>query len=196
MKKFQKTNSHLKFGECTARIFKTAYRNLLKKKKLSSKILLQKRAISLILGTLDCKVKTFLHMLRRKGGVVNTVFAAAIAKALIERSPDEHLKCLDLDSSIWAKSLIRRMNFTKPACTTSKSQIPELAKKEAKLINQHQIADHVKHHLIPPSLVALTKVCSSTCPLLAKHYHARDQNMWQSRAYHSKCPSQLHLESR
>ena len=94
-------------------------------------------------GTLDEKIKTFLYMLRRKGGVVNAVVAVATAKALIVRSPDEHFKCLDLDSSYWAKGLFRRMGFTKRTCTTSKPEIPELAKKEAKLIFQHQIADLV-----------------------------------------------------
>ena len=93
-----------------------------------------------MLGTLDEKVKTFLRVLRRKGGVVNTVVAVATAKALIGRSQDEHLKCLDLDSSYWAQSLFRRMGFTKQTCITSKPEIPELAKKEAKLLFQNQIA--------------------------------------------------------
>ena len=66
-----------------------------------------------MLRTLDEKVKTFLLVLRRKGGVVNTVVAVATAKALIARNPDEDLKCLDLDSSYWAKSLVRRMGFAK-----------------------------------------------------------------------------------
>ena len=58
-----------------------------------------------MLGTLDAKVQTFLHVLRRKGGMVNTVAAIAKAKALIARSQDEHFKCIDLESTSWAKSL-------------------------------------------------------------------------------------------
>ena len=85
-----------------------------------------------MLGTLDEKV--ILHVLRRKGGVVNTTVTVATAKALIARGQVEYLKCLDLDSSYWAKSLFRRMGFTKRTCTTSKPEIPELARKEAKLI--------------------------------------------------------------
>ena len=104
-------------------------------------------------GTLDDKVKRFLRVLRRKGGVVNTLVTVATAKALIARNPDEHLKCLDLDSSCWTKSLFRRMGFTKRTCTTSKPEIPELAKEEAKLIFQHQIADLVERHSILTSLV-------------------------------------------
>ena len=66
-----------------------------------------------MLRTLDEKVKTFLHVLRRKGDVVNTVFAVATTKALIARTPDKHLKCLDLDFSYWDMSLFRRMDFMK-----------------------------------------------------------------------------------
>ena len=75
--------------------------------------------------------------------MVNAVVAVTTTKALIVRSPDEHFKCLDLDSSYWAKRLFRRMGFTKRTCTTSKPEIPELAKKEVKLIFQHQTADLV-----------------------------------------------------
>ena len=42
-------------------------------------------------AVLDEKVKHFLLQLRKKGGVVNTVAAAATAKALTARSSDEHL---------------------------------------------------------------------------------------------------------
>ena len=35
-----------------------------------------------MLGCLDEKVQSFLHVLKRKGGVVNTVVAVATAKAL------------------------------------------------------------------------------------------------------------------
>ena len=47
------------------------------------------------------------------------------------------------------------MGFTKRTCTTSKPEIPELAKNEVNLIFQHRIADLVKHHSIPPSLVMI-----------------------------------------
>ena len=45
------------------------------------------------------------------------------------------------------------MGFKKRTCTTSKPEIPELAKKEAKLIFQHQIAEVVERHSIPLPLV-------------------------------------------
>ena len=66
-----------------------------------------------MLGTLDAKIQTFLHVQRRKEGVVNTVVAIDTAKALIARSQDEHLKGIDLESTSWAKSLFKRMGFKK-----------------------------------------------------------------------------------
>ena len=88
-----------------------------------------KRGRSYILGELDEKMNNHLHVLRRKEGAVNTVMADATAKAFITRSQNEHLKCIDLHSSYWPKSLFRRMRFTKRASTTSKPEILKLAKK-------------------------------------------------------------------
>ena len=79
--------------------------------------------------------------------------AIATAKALIERSDEQHLKVLDLELSSWAKSLFQRMGFVNRACTTSKPEVPELAKKEAGLILQHQIVDLIEKYQIPPSMV-------------------------------------------
>ena len=88
-----------------------------------------------MLGELGEKVKNFLHVLRTKGGAINTVMTVAAAKAFIARSQNKHLKCIiGLHSSYWAKKLFRRLGFTKRACTTSKPKIPELARKGGKAI--------------------------------------------------------------
>ena len=87
-----------------------------------------------MLGTLDEKVKTFLHVLRRKGGVINTVVVVATAKGLIAKSLDEHLKCLDIDSSYWAKSLFRRMGLRSEHAPNPNRKSQNWQKKEAKLI--------------------------------------------------------------
>ena len=50
---------------------------------------------------------------RSKVGVVNTIVAVAVVKALIGKSSDESLKFLDLDNSSWAESLFVRMGFFK-----------------------------------------------------------------------------------
>lgn len=54
-----------------------------------------------------------MHVLRRKGGGVNTIVAVATPKAFIARSQNEDLKCIDLDSSNWEKSLLRCMSLQK-----------------------------------------------------------------------------------
>ena len=43
-------------------------------------------------------MQKFLVALRSKEGVVNTITAVALVKALIEKSSDESLKVLDLDN--------------------------------------------------------------------------------------------------
>ena len=84
---------------------------------------------------------------------MNTVVANATAQALINQSEDKHLKNIDLGNSFWAKSVFHRMGFVKRTCTTSKPEIPEKAKMEAKLLYQHQIVSYVEEYSIPPSLI-------------------------------------------
>ena len=87
-----------------------------------------------MLGAMHEKVRHFLMIVRRKGEVVNKVVANAAARALIEGSNEEHLKCIDLERSSWAKSLFQKMRLVKRTCTTSKPEIPEKAKNETKLL--------------------------------------------------------------
>ena len=106
-----------------------------------------------MLGKVDEKVQNFLLALRHKGGVVNTVVAIAAAKALISKSDEEHLKLIDLERTFWAKSLFKRMGFTKRAATTGRPEITEGARKEAGLIFHHEIVAKIEKHKIPHSLV-------------------------------------------
>ena len=105
-----------------------------------------------MLGQLDEKLKSFLHVLRRKEGVANTVVAAATENTFIARTQNKHLKCIDLDSSYWAKSLFPRMGFTQRTWTC-KPEIPELAKQEPKLIFQHRIINLLERYCIQFSLI-------------------------------------------
>ena len=109
-----------------------------------------KRGRPLMLETVDEKVCNFLHIARRKEGVINSVVAIATAKALIA---NEHLKALVLENSSWTKSLFRRMGFVRRVKTTSKPEIPERAKNEAALILQYQIVDFVDKYQIPSSML-------------------------------------------
>ena len=112
-----------------------------------------KRGRPLILGSIDEKVKNFLLILRRKGGVVNSAVAIAAAQALIQKSSDEHLKCIDLVSSSWTQSLFRRIGFFRRMRNTDKPEISDQAVSEAKLLFQHQIVSIVKDDEIPETLV-------------------------------------------
>ena len=85
----------------------------------------------LMLETVDEKVCNFLQIVRRKGGVVNSIVAIATAKALIAKSDLEHQKALDLKNSSWTKSLFQRMGFVRRAKITSKPEIRERAKKRS-----------------------------------------------------------------
>ena len=45
----------------------------------------------------------YVHAIRKKGGVVNTVVAITIAQALIVKSDDKNLKVLDLEKHLGRK---------------------------------------------------------------------------------------------
>ena len=109
VKKFKPKFPHLK--ESTVRVFRDKYRNTLKRNRGSSslvkKLATMTRGRPLLLGKLDEKVKNFVLALRCKGGVVNTVVAIAAAKALIQKSNEDHLKVIELEKSSWAKSPFR-----------------------------------------------------------------------------------------
>ena len=111
VRKFKKSHPHLKLGESTARSLKKKYEELLKLKSEKTELTKLKRGRPLMLGSIDEKVKNFLLILRRKGRVVNSVVAIAAAQALIQKSSDEHLKCIDLVSSSWTQSLLLKDGF-------------------------------------------------------------------------------------
>ena len=113
--KFKKEHPQLK--ESTVRPFREKYHSSLKAKKVGTAITKKlpslKRGRPLLLGTIDEKVNNFLFALRQKGGVVNTVVAIATAKALIERSKDEHLKLIDLETCYGQKAFSEEWALSK-----------------------------------------------------------------------------------
>ena len=92
-------------------------------------------------------------VLRRKGGIVNSVVAIATAKTLTEQSKYEHLKCMDLENIEWARSLFRRMRFVRQAATTGRPKIPDRAIKKAGFLFHHSIIDIADRYQIPASLI-------------------------------------------
>ena len=79
---------------------------------------------------IDNKVQEYLHILRRKGAIVNSVVALATAKALIQQSQDEHVKAIDLENTSWTRSLFQRMGFVRKAAATGRPTLPDGAVKE------------------------------------------------------------------
>ena len=77
----------------------------MKSKSKKTELTKLKRGRPPMLGSSDEKVKNFLLILRRKGGVANSGVAIAAAQGLIQKSSDEHLKCIDFVSSSWTQSL-------------------------------------------------------------------------------------------
>ena len=69
-------------------------------------------------------VQKFLLAVLSRGGLITSVIAVSVAKALIARNPHLMLDHIDLDSSSWAKSFFRRMGFKKCMKTTGKIEIP------------------------------------------------------------------------
>ena len=155
VKKFKPKFPH--FIESTVGTSRDKYRNTLKRSRRSSspvkKLATITRSRSLLSGKLDEKVKNFLLALRGKGDDVNTVVAIAAAKALIQKSNEDHFKVTESEKSSWAKSLFQRMGFTKRAATTGRTEIPEGARKEVALIFHHEIVSKVEKYEIPHSLI-------------------------------------------
>ena len=106
-----------------------------------------------LLGSLDQMVQEFLLVLRSRGGLITSVIAVSVAKALIARNLHLMLDQIDLDSSSFAKRLFRRMGFEKHMKTTGKIEIPDGAKKEGQLLYLHDMVSLVDDHSIPDSLI-------------------------------------------
>ena len=101
------------------------------------------RGRPLLLGSLDQMVQKFLLVLRSRDGLIISVIAVSVAKALIARNTHLMSDHIDLDSSSWVKSLFRRMSFKKRMKTTGKIEIPDGAKEEAQLLYLHDIVSLV-----------------------------------------------------
>ena len=97
------------------------------------------RGRPLLLGISDQVMQKFLLALRSRGGLITSVTAVSVAKALIARNPHLMLDHIDLDSSSWGKSLFGKMGFKKRMKTTDKIEIPNEAKKEAQLLYLHNL---------------------------------------------------------
>ena len=97
-------------------------------------------------------VQTYIRALSNRGTVISRSVATATAKALIMKYPDA-VGDIDIESSYWAQSLFRRMNFCRRRKTSSKVDIPEGARKEIEFLYLHNIVSKVEKYNIPSSLI-------------------------------------------
>ena len=74
-------------------------------------------------------VRKYLLSLSKRCGGVNTTVINTAAKALVNKYPHVVVQ-VDVDSSRWVKSLFPRLNFAKRRQTSSKVDIPDMARKK------------------------------------------------------------------
>ena len=135
-------------NESTVRGFCAKYKAELEKTRkekrpIAPNLNVLQRGRPLLLGSLDQMVQKFLLVLRSRDGLITSVIAISVAKALIARNTHLVSDHIDLDSSSWVKSLFRRMSFKKRMKTTGKIEIPDREKEEARLLYLHDIVSLV-----------------------------------------------------
>ena len=104
------------------------------------------------MDSLDQTVQRFLLALRSRGGVNSRTIAIVTARTLIARNLQYNLCHVKIYFS-WAQCLFRRIVFKRGTRTTGRVEIPERARKEAKLLYFHDIVSIVEEHSIPSHVV-------------------------------------------
>ena len=104
------------------------------------------------MDSLDQTVQRFLLALRSRGGVNSRTIAIVTARTLIARNLQYNLCHVKIYFS-WAQCLFRRIVFKRGTRTTGRVEIPERARKEAKLLYFHDIVSIVEEHSIPSYVV-------------------------------------------
>ena len=150
-------------NECTIRNFKKAYNEEVLKKQASSgscspvkELQTMQRGRPVLLGEkLDTIVKNYILAVRDHGGTIDTsvVISAAngIVKSLQRTQLVQYKGHVELSNS-WARSLLKRMNFTKRKGTTKSSMPPE-AFAQLKMQFLQDIITVVEMEEIPPDLI-------------------------------------------
>ena len=154
----RKFKSKFNIGESTVQSFKNKYEQMMKSAKRKNEtpekvIKEKKRGRPIVLGEIDDMVQRFLLSLRKKDGVVNEAVARSVTKTLVKRSGKLELMSVNVDGKWWIQSLFRHMGFVRRAATTSKVEIPDNAKKEARLVYLHIIVSTTEKYQIPKSMI-------------------------------------------
>lgn len=127
---FSKNSKYPNLKESSVRDWRNAYTHELKmkcresneSKPVVTELLQKKRGRPLLLrNELDEYVKTYLHFIRVKGGVVNTAIAIACAKGIVINRDSNLLACNGghiVLTKHWGKYLLWRMGLVKRKATT------------------------------------------------------------------------------
>ena len=131
-----------KINERTIREFKRKYEVQLRHSKnnagqeVPKGVTAEKRSRPLLLGKFNGMVQTYIRSASNSGAVVTRSMAVVTAKALMIRYLHIVGKT-DLDNFEWAKSLFRRMGYTRRKGTKPKLEMPAGLRKEAELLLHH-----------------------------------------------------------
>ena len=150
-------------NESTARRFKKLYLQERKVKRLReeedltvAELPLKKRGRPLVLGKkLDEHVQEYILMLREQGCIITTEIVIATAKGLAKAIDRTRLEKYGGPATLgvpWAKSLLRRMNFTKRRAST-KSTDPSQNIEEVKEEFLLDLIQVVELSEVPPDLI-------------------------------------------
>ena len=162
-KRFFSRRLGVKIGNSTISCIKTAYKEeSARKRELEEEdddvieLPEKKRGRRVLLGErLDEFVRRYVLQLRERGGAVNTMVVMAGAKGIVETLDRTRLveNGGDIDLTVtWAKSLLKRMNFTKRRATT-KCGIPPQVFRDVKAEFLQNVIDVVQMEEIPSQLI-------------------------------------------
>ena len=150
-------------NESTARRFKQLYLQERRAKRLReeedltvSDLPMKKRGRPLLLGkNLDEQVQEYILKLREHGCAVNTTVVIAAARGLTRIIEPTRLNECGGPATLsvsWAKSLLKRMNFTKRRVST-KSLVPSQDVEEVRKEFLSELMEAVELHEVPPDLI-------------------------------------------
>ena len=163
-KQFFSRRLGVKIGNSTISCIKTAYKEeSARKRELEEEedndvieLPEKKRGRRVLLGEkLDEFVRRYVLQLRKRGGAVNTMVVMAGAKGIVETLDRTRLveNGGDINLTVsWAKSLLKRMNFTKRRATT-KCGIPQEVFRDVKAEFLQNVIDVVQMEEIPSQLI-------------------------------------------
>ena len=152
-----------KVNESTVREFKEAYMKERSRKRMAEDddigvdaLPVQKRGRPLLVGKdLDSLIQQYVLSIREKRGAVNTSIVIAGARGLLKRMDRTRLAEYGGPATLtkgWARSLLRRMKFSRRMCTTQAQISPEHVE-ELRAEFLREIIDIVQFEEIPPSLI-------------------------------------------